>query len=114
MQEPVIDWKLAIELAGNSREFAEKMFLQLANELTTELEEIKKNADTYDIKALKTRLHRLHGALCYCGAPRLKKITAAFEQALDDKKYIQIPALQAKLEEEAHKLIENVHSIVSS
>lgn len=108
MQDSVIDWELAITLAGNSRAFAEDMFMRLVKELPNELIEIKKEHEIYDFKALKIRLHKLHGALCYCGAPRLKMAVAAVEQALNNKQYIQIPALLAQFELEASELIKQI------
>lgn len=108
MPDSVIDWELAIKLAGNSREFAEEMFLLLTKELPAELIKIKKEYELYDFKALKIRLHKLHGALCYCGAPRLKTAVAIAEYAINHKKYIQIPTLLTQLELEANKLIKQI------
>ncbi len=110
MQHSVIDWELAIQLAGNNREFAEDMFFRLVKELPNEVIAIKKEYDIYDFKALKMSLHKLHGALCYCGAPRLKMAVAAAEQALNNKKYIQMPTLLAQLELEANELTKQITS----
>ena len=106
MQELVIDWEQAIKLAGNSRELAKEMFALLIKELTNELIEIKKEHAIYDIKALKNRIHRLYGALCYCGAPRLKTVAAAFLQALNNKKYLEVSTLLVQLELEINELIQ--------
>lgn len=110
MQDSVIDWKLALELAGNNRDFAKEMLLLLVKNLASDLVEIKKHCAANSIKELTIQLHKLHGALCYCGAPRLKYATTTFEQALKDKKYSEIPALLAKFELEANELIEQVTS----
>ncbi len=110
MQELVIDWEQAITLAGNNREFAKEMFALLVKELTSELIEIKKEHAIYDTKALRNRLHRLYGALCYCGAPRLKTTVAAFLQALNNKQYLEVPALLVQLELEINELIKQVAS----
>ncbi len=107
-QDLVIDWELAITLAGNSREFAKKMFLLLVKDLPNELAGVKKEYAADNIKALKNRLHRLHGALCYCGATRLKNATATLRQALENKEYSQIPALLTQFELEVNELIKQV------
>jgi two-component system sensor histidine kinase BarA len=103
-----MDWELAIKLAGNSREFAEDMFLRLAKELPDELIKIKKQYELYDFIALKRSLHQLHGALCYCGAPRLKTAVAELEQALMSKHYRVLPSLLTQLELEVNELLNQI------
>jgi len=108
MQDSVIDWELAIKLAGNSREFAEKMLALLVKDLPNELLEIKKEYANNNSEELKHRIHKLHGALCYCGAPRLKAATAALENALDNKFNSEVPALLTQFELEINELIKQV------
>ena len=110
MPDSVIDWELAMELAGNDKAFAKQMFLLLVKDLGNELPEIKKEYITQQITSLKKRLHRLHGALCYCGAPRLKNATAALERALENNKDLEIANLMKQFELEIKELITQVTS----
>lgn len=110
MTHSVIDWELATTLAGNSREFAKDMFLRLVKQLPDEILKIKHQYHIYDLAALEHSLHQLHGALSYCGAPRLKTAIAEFEQAVMHKKYLHLDALLADFELEANLLINQVSS----
>jgi two-component system sensor histidine kinase BarA len=98
MQNLVIDWELAIQVAGNNRETAKELFSLLIKNLPDNLKEIK------------ICLHKLHGALCYCGTPRLKTATANFEKAIDNKQYDQITTLLTKLEIEVNELMKSAKS----
>ncbi|MCD6038811.1 MAG: barA [Gammaproteobacteria bacterium] len=104
----VIDWELAIKCGSNSRAFAEEMFALLARDLPNELLEIKKEYANNKIQEFKHRIHKLHGALCYCGAPRLKAATIALETAIRSRNYSQIPELLEQFEYEANELIQQL------
>ena len=113
MQDSVIDWELATRLAGNSQKMAKEMFFLLVKELPADVVALKKEYGIYDMKALKIRLHKLHGALCYCGAPRLKRVVAKVELAITQKKIAQIPSLITELECEVNELIKQISCLSS-
>ncbi len=112
MRDVVVDWELAMQLAGNSREHAEEMFVLLVKDLPSELANIKQAYSNNHFENLENRIHKLHGALCYCGAPRLKTATAALESAVRDKiTHPQIPTLLAGFEREVNALITEITSL---
>jgi len=111
MSDSIIDWELAIRLAGNSRKSAEEMLMQLMKELPHELVKIKSDYAIFDFIALKRRLHSLHGALCYCGAPRFKNAVAELEQAIIHKQFQLLSSLLAQFEFEANQLINQIISL---
>jgi len=106
-----IDWSVALSLAGNNREFAEKMLGLLIKDLSEEIESIKKAYVNHDQTELSTRLHKLHGALCYCGAVKLKIAVAAFEKAIRHPSEEPIPALLLDVEVRANQLIKEVRRL---
>lgn len=110
MQDSVIDWELASKLAGNNRLFAKELFTLLVKDLKDDLIKIKTDYISNHLDELKNRIHRLHGALCYCGAPRLKKATAALENALHEQAHSQIQDLLMQFEFEANELIKQITS----
>lgn len=62
----------------------------------------------YDLKnedALLKAIHKLHGALCYCNVPKLKKIVIDIETELKNKKMDRVPDLLKKLEIEIQLLL---------
>jgi two-component system sensor histidine kinase BarA len=114
MVDSIIDWELAIKLAGNSRDFAEKMLGLLAKDLSTEVTEIKKAYETKNNEELKRRVHKLHGALCYCGAVKLKNATATLENALEHQLNEKIPTLMSQFEQEAKQLLKEANCFLPS
>jgi len=51
------------------------------------------------ISILGDEVHRLHGACCYCGVPRLKEIVDTFESALKQGKQHMTEKLMVLLNE---------------
>lgn len=82
MAEKIIDWPLASQLAGNNRQVAEELLQCLIKSLPNDFSMMQQAFRKHDYAQLKMLAHRLHGALCYCGLPRLKTATMALENAL--------------------------------
>lgn len=78
----VIDRELGIKLAGNKPDLANDMLNMLTSSLPTELDSMRHAKTSNDIPDLHKRVHRLHGAVCYCGLPRLKRVLAEIESSL--------------------------------
>lgn len=104
-QTPTIDWDLAIKLANNKREIAEEMLSLLMNNLPGEYAAIKQAWDDRNFIDLLKLVHKLHGAVCYCGVPRLKNALASFESALKQNKISDFPALFKKFELEVQAVL---------
>ena len=109
--ESAIDWELALSLTDNNREFAEKMLDLLVKDLPEEIDSIKKAYANNKQIELAQRIHKLHGALCYCGAAKLKMAAATLEKAVTDKSEKEIPHLLLQLEKKAKYLVEEVHRL---
>ena len=85
----IIDWELSIKLAGGNQQAAEELMTLMIKSLPNELSQIKIAVEKNQLDLLKNLLHKLHGALCYCGLPRLKNAVERFEDALKkDKKHL--------------------------
>lgn len=100
----VIDWDLGIKLANNKREVAEEMLLLLIETLPLEVSEIKQAYDARHYSELLQKIHKLHGAVCYCGVPRLKEAIATLETMLKKNKYDDIDQLFYKFDFEVKEL----------
>lgn len=100
-----IDWELGTKLAGNKREVAEEMLSLLVKNIPIEIEQMRRSLDAKDYVVLQQQVHKFHGALCYCGVPRLKTITAELETSLKQDKLKTIPALFSLLEKEAEQVL---------
>ncbi len=77
-----IDWALAKKLAGGKMELAYEFFEKLKAILSLEKECINQDYQARKWSTLRERVHKLHGACCYCGVPQLKHCVEALETAV--------------------------------
>ncbi len=81
----IIDWNIALQQANQKQDLAIKMLKMLIDCLPEHQTKIDAAYQIKDYDAMYEEVHKLHGALCYCGTPRLKKVTKELEQAAQDK-----------------------------
>lgn len=103
---PVIDWELGLKLAGNKIELAEEMLELFIGNLSKELSTIKHHYFEQNYKELLRHVHRVHGALCYCGLPRLKTVITKLETELKNNIIMSLPSLLNQLDTEVNLLLE--------
>jgi two-component system sensor histidine kinase BarA len=106
MSKLIIDWDLGTKLAGNKPELAKEILNLLIKNLPAELEQIKLSKETHNFPMLLKHVHKLHGAVSYCGAPRLKVVLYNYEVALKNKDEKVLDSYYADLEFEITQLIE--------
>src|SRR5580658_3248260 len=104
---PIIDWEQAVKVAGNNRALAEEMLNLLTRTLPSDLASIKQHHQDRHFPEMLRRVHKLHGALCYCGTPRLKMVVARLETALKKDIMDGSASLLAQLETEVNALLEH-------
>ncbi|HSW70240.1 MAG TPA: response regulator [Gammaproteobacteria bacterium] len=103
-----IDWELGLKLAGNKRELAKEMLNVLAKTLAQEVKSIRDAYEEKNYDELHQQLHRLHGAVCYCGTPQLKKIISSLEDMLKKSQTDALSGLLEELEKESQFLLEEM------
>ena len=79
---PIIDWELAIKVAGNNKELAQDLLTLLCKTLNSEVTAIDHAYAEKQGSELLRLVHKLHGGVSYCGLPRLKKVLATLETTL--------------------------------
>ena len=104
---PVIDWKLGMRLAGNKEDLAQDILQLLVKSLPEDKTSIKQSFITKNYKDLLRQVHKLHGALCYCGTPRLKNVIASLETGLKNNIMTDLPTLLDQFETEVNLLLEH-------
>ncbi|HSW92941.1 MAG TPA: Hpt domain-containing protein [Gammaproteobacteria bacterium] len=104
----VIDRELGLRVTGNNRELAEEMLQMLVKNLATDIQKIQDAYREKNNQLLGEQLHRLHGAVSYCGTPRLKKVVAALEVAVKQKQDESLSELLDLLAQESQLLVEAV------
>lgn len=107
---PIIDWEDGLRLAGNRQDLANEVLDMLVKRLPGDIALIKQlNADG-DYKALRDEAHKLHGAVCYCGTPRLKAVLSKLETDLKNNIMVDLPYLLDRLNDEATLVLEHYSS----
>lgn len=71
--DKIIDLNLGAKLAGGDGKMAGNMLRLLAAELPQNKKVMDKAYQEKDSGSLSEAIRQLHGSLCYCGAPRLKR-----------------------------------------
>ena len=104
---PIIDWEQATRLAGNNKEFAQEILSLLIRDLTNNVRDIKQLYLTHNYLEMQKQVHKLHGALCYCGLPRLKTIINKLETQLKNNIMESLPHDIDMLENEVKLLLEH-------
>lgn len=83
MTNASLDWEECLRLSNNKEDLAKDLLQMLANELPTYQIELKKAAESNDLENLRHHAHKLHGACCYTGVPRLRQLTEQLESQLN-------------------------------
>ena len=76
---PAIDWELCVRLANNKPELAKELLKIFVTDLSIAQTGFHQALQDKDIEKLNSLTHRLLGATCYCGVPRLKAVLTAME-----------------------------------
>lgn len=102
----VIDYQPGNNLAGNKKEFAQDLLDLLAKQLPQDFKAINQAFSKKNYVVLQQLVHRLHGALSYCGVPRLKTLVNQLETNLKKNILNDLSALMAQLENEVKLFLE--------
>ncbi len=100
---PIFDMDLSLANANNRFELAAELLDLLIASLPEDQKSINDMAG--DHKALKKAVHKLHGAVRYCGVPRLNRAIEKLESALKQNDTHQVPLLLNLLNGEIAALV---------
>lgn len=103
---PIIDWNQALQLAGQNQELAKDIANMLITGLPNDLEKINQAYEAQNYPEIMRLAHKLHGALCYSGMPRLKIVVADLETKLKNNIIDNLPTQIDQLNIEAGLLLE--------
>ena len=106
---PVIDWDLALKLAGQKPDLAKELLALLLKGLPQDFDNINEAYQRKNYIEMLRLVHKLHGALCYCGTPRLKTLIARLEFELKNNIIENLPTLVELLNIEVKRVLENPH-----
>ncbi|MBQ4846272.1 two-component sensor histidine kinase BarA [Pseudoalteromonas sp. MMG005] len=91
----LLDWPLALQHAGGKPDLAIEMLNMLLNSITETKTNIHQAQEQNDSEQLLSVIHKFHGACCYTGVPKLKKLAEALETGL--KKQVAVSDIEPEL-----------------
>ena len=103
--QPSIDWSLSIKLANNNKELARDLLNMFVADLPNARQTIHNAYQEAKYNELLSHVHRLHGASCYCGVVRLKKVLANMEFSLKEKTLQHFPDALQQFDDEVNNII---------
>ncbi|MDP2634875.1 MULTISPECIES: two-component sensor histidine kinase BarA [unclassified Pseudoalteromonas] len=77
-----LDWTLALQRAGGKHELALEMLNMLLLSVPETLRLLDEAIHNQDCEHVLSIIHKFHGACCYTGVPKLKKLAEGLETAL--------------------------------
>lgn len=111
---PILDWPLALRLSGNHHDIAEEIHALFIASLPNELAQLTISYQNQNYVDLLYQTHKLHGALCYLGAPRLKTVVSRLETNLKKHIMVGLPSLFEQLNIEVNLLLETYSRHIST
>ena len=103
---PIIEQKHLAQITNQDIHFADDILDLLIKELPKDLSTIKQHFQHQNYTEMRRQVHRLHGALCYSGTPRLKMLVAHLESELKNNIMESLPSLLNQLDIEVNLLLE--------
>ncbi len=85
-----VDINLSLKLANHKAPLARDMLVMLLNALPDDQAQINTALAERDYAHLEETVHRLYGSCCYCGVPRMKRISGLLDRMLQARQYDQL------------------------
>ena len=110
-----IDWALCVQRVAGNELLAHDFLLHFVNELHVHRKDFKSQWQRNDLHSLEINAHKLHGAACFCGVPKLQKDVAYLENLARNAESIEIlhdsfMRLMDSIEEVIHDYTHHVKS----
>lgn len=80
IKAPAIDWQLCIEKVSGNKNLAAEFLQRFVQELRLNRSEFVAIRHEKAVKKLEKAAHKLHGACCFCGVPRLQTQVVRIEK----------------------------------
>jgi len=104
-KEPSVDLALCAKTVGGDEAMAKELITMLKNALPQHQLEIEIAIKANNHEDLQLAVHKLHGATCYTGTPKLKALCQELEDAAKSQSNQMIEALTPKLFSEINNVL---------
>jgi len=113
-KEKTLDWELSLKLANNKTDLAKDMLKMMVESNHETGRVIHAAYQAQDFDDLLQHIHKLHGASCYVGTPRLKSLSNQYETKLKKQQYNLLEDLHSELIAELKAINEEAESYITS
>lgn len=96
-KEKTLDWELSLKLANGKTDLARDMLKMMVDSNHETGRVIHAAYQAQDFDELLQHIHKLHGASCYVGTPRLKSLSNQYETKLKKQQYNLLDDLHNEL-----------------
>jgi two-component system sensor histidine kinase BarA len=100
-----VDWELAMFRSNHNPEVARSFMDDFVTHLSEHHTDIQMHAENCQIENLLASIHKLHGACCYTGVPRLQTLCLALEASLKKNR-------SYRFEDEVHRILNEMDLLV--
>ena len=87
-----IDWALCVQKVSGNQILAEEFLARFVEELHLNRTEFKRLFNKKNIAGLESAAHKLHGACCFCGVPRLQNKVVYLEKRFTSDQIVMVEA----------------------
>jgi len=108
MADTTFDWSECLRMSANKEELANQFLSLFEEELPIFQEKIKQAKQSHDIEQLQYHIHKLHGACCYAGVPKLKALAEQLETQIQSKQMDQLNVLLDKADQEISLVLQEL------
>ncbi len=105
MTKSSLDWQECLKYSNNKETLAKELLGMLKKDLPQFQTGLAQALQKNDIEQLRHHSHKLHGACCYCGVPRLKQLVEQLEIQIKTHKQNQIPSLVKQIDQEIQNVL---------
>lgn len=110
--EPTLDWELAIKRTNHSDDTARELLGDFIRLLPDSLAIIEHSWQQADMDTMRAEVHKLHGACCYTGVPRLQQLAHELESALKQDKKMLVGELLPAFLTEAQQVMDQADALL--
>lgn len=104
----IYDWELSLTRSANKVDLALEMFTMLIQSLPGMKVALQHNINLEDLSTTCALVHKLNGACCYVGVPRLERIVKSIESQIKQEVSLET------LEPEFFELFDEIDSVLES
>jgi len=107
-----IDWPLCVQKVSGNQALAEEFLEKFVEELHLSRKEFMQLSHDQNIKGLENAAHKLHGACCFCGVPRLQaKVMRLEKKSREVQKFEELKTAFAELIQSIDEVIDEFDNI---